>query len=153
MIYCWNGQDDAGQAMPDEWFDDGVDFTLGALADPDAQVLAHFTWASRMAVTTSAVASRIMSCLEPHRGSGTPGTLSTDAAILASAADPRSTPHRRPSRLGAVTSRTSSDLVLRKVEAVRRMPTPCFRVGSHRPNSSGLGCGGSAAAQDVRADR
>ena len=39
--YLWNGQDDAGQAMPDEWFYDGVDFALDALADPDAQVLAH----------------------------------------------------------------------------------------------------------------
>lgn len=41
MTYCWNGQDDAGQAMPDEWFDDGVGFALEALADPDARVLAH----------------------------------------------------------------------------------------------------------------
>ena len=39
--YLWNGQDDAGQSMPDEWFNDGVDFALEALADPDAQVLAH----------------------------------------------------------------------------------------------------------------
>lgn len=41
MKYCWNGQDDAGQAMPDDWFMDGVDFALGAMEDPDAQVLAH----------------------------------------------------------------------------------------------------------------
>jgi dual specificity phosphatase 3 len=41
MRYCWNGQDDAGQAMPDDWFMDGVGFALGALEDPDAQVLAH----------------------------------------------------------------------------------------------------------------
>jgi dual specificity phosphatase 3 len=41
MDYFWNGQDDAGQAMPDEWFWDGVDFALEALKDPDAQVLAH----------------------------------------------------------------------------------------------------------------
>jgi hypothetical protein len=41
MTYWWNGQDDAGQAMPDEWFWGGVDFALEALADPDAQVLAH----------------------------------------------------------------------------------------------------------------
>lgn len=41
MTYCWNGQDDAGQAMPDDWFYDGVDFALVALGDPDAQVLAH----------------------------------------------------------------------------------------------------------------
>jgi len=39
--YFWNGQDDAGQAMPDVWFFDGVDFALEALADPNAQVLAH----------------------------------------------------------------------------------------------------------------
>jgi dual specificity phosphatase 3 len=40
--YLWNGQDDAGQVMPDVWFDDGVAFALQALAaDPDAQVLAH----------------------------------------------------------------------------------------------------------------
>ncbi len=41
LTYWWNGQDDAGQAMPDEWFDDGVDFALEALAEPEAQVLAH----------------------------------------------------------------------------------------------------------------
>ena len=39
--YFWNGQDDAGQSMPDEWFFDGVDFALEALQDPNAQVLAH----------------------------------------------------------------------------------------------------------------
>lgn len=27
--------------MPDEWFWDGVDFAFEALADPDAQILAH----------------------------------------------------------------------------------------------------------------
>src|SRR6185436_15013403 len=41
MAYWWNGQDDAGQVMPDEWFCDGVDFALEALTDSDAQVLAH----------------------------------------------------------------------------------------------------------------
>jgi len=41
MSYFWNGQDDAGQVMPDHWFDDGVEFAVEALADPDAQVLAH----------------------------------------------------------------------------------------------------------------
>ena len=41
MTYFWNGQDDAGQAMPDDWFDEGVGFALEALAAPDAQVLAH----------------------------------------------------------------------------------------------------------------
>lgn len=40
--YLWNGQDDAGQVMPDVWFDNGVGFALRALAaDPHAQVLAH----------------------------------------------------------------------------------------------------------------
>lgn len=41
LYYLWNGQDDAGEAMPDEWFYDGVDFALAALEDPNAQVLAH----------------------------------------------------------------------------------------------------------------
>jgi dual specificity phosphatase 3 len=41
MYYLWNGADDAGQAMPDQWFFDGVDFALTALEDPGAQVLAH----------------------------------------------------------------------------------------------------------------
>ena len=39
--FLWNGVDDAGQQMADDWFDAGVEFALGALADPDAQVLAH----------------------------------------------------------------------------------------------------------------
>lgn len=39
--FLWNGADDAGQVMPDAWFDAGVEFALDALADPDAQVLAH----------------------------------------------------------------------------------------------------------------
>ena len=39
--YRWNGADDAGQLMPDSWFDRGVGFALAALEDPDAQVLAH----------------------------------------------------------------------------------------------------------------
>ena len=41
MTYWWNGQDDAGQAMPDNWFYDGVDFALESLKDHDAQVLVH----------------------------------------------------------------------------------------------------------------
>ena len=41
MSYFWNGQDDAGQVMPDHWFDDGVEFAVEGLADPDRQVLAH----------------------------------------------------------------------------------------------------------------
>jgi len=41
LVYVWNGQDDAGQAMPDEWFDDGVEAARAALADPQARVLAH----------------------------------------------------------------------------------------------------------------
>jgi hypothetical protein len=39
--FLWNGADDVGQLMPDEWFDAGVAFALDALKDPDAQVLAH----------------------------------------------------------------------------------------------------------------
>jgi dual specificity phosphatase 3 len=41
MTYLWNGQDDAGQAMPDEWFERGVGTALGALAQEDTAVLAH----------------------------------------------------------------------------------------------------------------
>jgi len=41
LYYLWNGADDAGQVMPDQWFFDGVDFALTALEDPGAQVLAH----------------------------------------------------------------------------------------------------------------
>lgn len=41
ITYWWNGQDDAGQVMPDEWFWDGVDFAFEALEDPDAHILAH----------------------------------------------------------------------------------------------------------------
>lgn len=41
ITYVWNGQDDAGQAMPDAWFDDGVSAALEALADPEGAVLAH----------------------------------------------------------------------------------------------------------------
>lgn len=41
ITYVWNGQDDAGQAMPDSWFEKGVGFALGALAQEGAQVLAH----------------------------------------------------------------------------------------------------------------
>jgi dual specificity phosphatase 3 len=39
--FLWNGADDAGQVMPDDWFDAGVKFALQALVDPHAQVLAH----------------------------------------------------------------------------------------------------------------
>ena len=39
--YCYNGIDDAGQRMPDVWFDDGVSFIQDALADPEAKVLVH----------------------------------------------------------------------------------------------------------------
>lgn len=41
MTYVWNGQDDAGQAMPDAWFERGVGTALGALAQPGTAVLAH----------------------------------------------------------------------------------------------------------------
>jgi hypothetical protein len=37
---------------------------------------------------------------------------------------------------GAASFRTSSDLALRRVKAVRRMPMPCFPAGSHDPDSS-----------------
>lgn len=39
--FLWNGADDVGQVMPDDWFDAGVEFALAALQNPDAQVLAH----------------------------------------------------------------------------------------------------------------
>jgi dual specificity phosphatase 3 len=39
--FLWNGADDVGQMMPDDWFNAGVAFALEALEDPDAQVLAH----------------------------------------------------------------------------------------------------------------
>jgi dual specificity phosphatase 3 len=41
LHFLWNGADDMGQPMPDEWFDVGVQFALEGLDDPDAQVLAH----------------------------------------------------------------------------------------------------------------
>lgn len=41
ISYLHNGVDDAGQRMPDEWFDRGVGFALVALADRRAGVLAH----------------------------------------------------------------------------------------------------------------
>ncbi len=41
ITYLWNGQDDAGQRMPDSWFEAGVGVALGALAQPGTQVLAH----------------------------------------------------------------------------------------------------------------
>lgn len=39
--YFYHGVDDAGQTIPDEWFDLGVGFILDALSDPDAIVLSH----------------------------------------------------------------------------------------------------------------
>ncbi len=41
ITYLENGADDAGQRMPDAWFDRGVDFTLEAMADPSAKVHVH----------------------------------------------------------------------------------------------------------------
>lgn len=42
VTYLHNGADDAGQRMPDSWFDDAVDFALDAwAADPDAGVLLY----------------------------------------------------------------------------------------------------------------
>lgn len=39
--YLHNGADDAGQRMPDDWFDRAVDFALAALDSPEAKVLVH----------------------------------------------------------------------------------------------------------------
>ena len=39
--YLHNGVDDAGQRIPDSWFDRGVDFVLDALDDTTAKVLVH----------------------------------------------------------------------------------------------------------------
>ncbi|MGH3425129.1 MAG: dual specificity protein phosphatase family protein [Nocardioidaceae bacterium] len=41
IAYLYHGVDDAGQTIPDGWFDVGVDFILDALSDPDAIALAH----------------------------------------------------------------------------------------------------------------
>ena len=41
LHYLHNGQDDAGQRMPDSWFDRGVLFALAALEDRGSKVLAH----------------------------------------------------------------------------------------------------------------
>ena len=41
VAYLHNPADDAGQRMPDAWFDRGVAFALDALARPDTKVLAH----------------------------------------------------------------------------------------------------------------
>jgi dual specificity phosphatase 3 len=39
--YMHLGVDDAGQRMPNRWFDQGTTFVAGALAQPDAKVLVH----------------------------------------------------------------------------------------------------------------
>lgn len=39
--YLYHGVDDAGQTIPDNWFETGVGFVLDALCDSDAIVLAH----------------------------------------------------------------------------------------------------------------
>lgn len=39
--YLHNGVDDAGQQMPDHWFDRGVEFAAEALAAPKHRVLVH----------------------------------------------------------------------------------------------------------------
>jgi dual specificity phosphatase 3 len=39
--FLWNGADDRGQVMQDQWFDAGVNFASEAMVDPDAQVLVH----------------------------------------------------------------------------------------------------------------
>lgn len=41
LQYLHNGVDDAGQRMPDAWFDTGVDFVRSALLGANARVLVH----------------------------------------------------------------------------------------------------------------
>jgi dual specificity phosphatase 3 len=41
LAYLHNPADDAGQRMPDAWFDRGVDFALDGLAQPGTKVLSH----------------------------------------------------------------------------------------------------------------
>ena len=41
VAYLHNPADDAGQRMPDAWFDRGVAFALDALARPETRVLSH----------------------------------------------------------------------------------------------------------------
>jgi len=41
VSYLQNGVDDAGQLMPDGWFDSGLGFAEEALQDPEAKVLVH----------------------------------------------------------------------------------------------------------------
>ncbi len=41
IAYLHNPADDAGQRMPDSWFDRGVAFALDALAQPNTKVLSH----------------------------------------------------------------------------------------------------------------
>jgi len=41
ITYVHLGVDDAGQAMPDEWFDAGVDLAADVVAGTDAKLLAH----------------------------------------------------------------------------------------------------------------
>jgi dual specificity phosphatase 3 len=41
ITYIWLGTHDNGRGQADEWFADGVDAALAALADPDAKVLVH----------------------------------------------------------------------------------------------------------------
>jgi len=63
MYYLWNGQDDAGQAMPDQWFFDGVDFALTAIraARPIAAISYAgdaLSWWHRMTETPASLARR-----------------------------------------------------------------------------------------------
>lgn len=41
LRYLHHGVDDAGQRIADDWWDDGVDFVLAALQDPESKVLVH----------------------------------------------------------------------------------------------------------------
>lgn len=41
MRYHWIGTHDSGHAQSDDWFDEGVEAALDALADPDRKVVVH----------------------------------------------------------------------------------------------------------------
>ena len=41
ITYVHLGVDDAGQAMPDEWFDAGIALASGVVANPEAKLLTH----------------------------------------------------------------------------------------------------------------
>jgi len=41
LVYLENGEDDAGQSMPDAWFEAGVTFAVEAMTQPSAKVHVH----------------------------------------------------------------------------------------------------------------